>query len=395
MAAGAPLRPAPAAVSLCNTGGPVPVLTSCSYERGYKDGVATPRIRTLAVAVWGAALLLVMVSATGTSSPAAAPAATSARAIDSASGTSLRTERLASAAIAWRGGPITASTGETVNVLVSDALPVESSTPEGWAEFLVRLTHGPEIALLTTHIATFDEVQELCGSRALGCYARNQMVSLGETAPGGATAEEVARHEYGHHVAMHRLNAPWAAIDWGPKQWASAADVCARVTRKEAFPGDEGPNYARNPGEAWAEVYRLMDERKAGILTANWPIITPDFYPADAALLAAERDVLQPWGTGKSSAFTRAFGKTTKKVWWIPLSTPLDGELRISAALPNGADHEVALVGPDRRRVIRRAQWVGQRMKRLTGSVCGQRSLFVRVTQAGALGRVRVSVATP
>jgi len=45
--------------------------------------------------------------------------------------------------------------------------------------------------------------------------------------------------------------------------------------------------------------------------------------------------------------------------------------------------------------VIRRAQWVGQRVKRLTGSVCGQRGLFVRVTQRGALGRIRVSAATP
>jgi len=167
------------------------------------------------------------------------------------------------------------------------------------------------------------------------------------------------------------------------------------VTRKEAFPGDQGANYARNPGEAWAEVYRLMDERKAGILTANWPIITRDFYPADTALSAAERDVLQPWSAGKSTLFTRVFRKTTKKVWWIPLSTPLDGDLSISATLPNRANHEVALVGPDRRRVIRRAQWVGQRLKKMTGSVCGQRTLFVRVTQAGALGRVRVSVATP
>jgi hypothetical protein len=63
--------------------------------------------------------------------------------------------------------------------------------------------------------------------------------------------------------------------------------------------------------------------------------------------------------------------------------------------VPNGADPEVALLGPDRRTVIRRAQWVGQRVKRLTGAVCGQRGLFVRVTHSGALGRVRVSAATP
>jgi hypothetical protein len=138
-----------------------------------------------------------------------------------------------------------------------------------------------------------------------------------------------------------------------------------------------------------------MDERKAGITTATWPIIAPSFYPGEAALQAAERDVLQPWNAGKAKLFTRVFGKATKKVWLIPLATPLDGDLRISVTVPNGAEPEVALIGPDRRTVIRRAQWVGQRVKSLTDSVCGQRGLFVRVTHRGALGRVRVSAATP
>ena len=35
------------------------------------------------------------------------------------------------------------------------------------------------------------------------------------------------------------------------------------------------------------------------------------------------------------------------------------------------------------------------RVKRIDGTVCGQRSYFVRVTQTGALGRVRVSVTIP
>ena len=138
-----------------------------------------------------------------------------------------------------------------------------------------------------------------------------------------------------------------------------------------------------------------MDERKAGITTATWPIIVQDFFPNEAALQAAERDVLQPWTAGKTTLSTRVFGKATKRVWWIPLQTPLDGDLRISVTLPNGGSHEVGLVAANRRTVIRRAQWVGQRVKKLTGSVCGQRSLFIRVRQSGALGRVRVAAATP
>jgi len=355
--------------------------------------VALPSLRPLAVIAAGALFVVSLVGA-AVAQPPPSSAAAYASSIDAAPGASLRTSMLSRAATTFRGGLITTSTGETVDVRVSDALPAET-TPASWAEFLTGLTHGSEIALLTTYIATLDEVQEICGSRALGCYARDQMVAPGDTTVPDVSTEEVVRHEYGHHVAMHRLNSPWVAIDWGPKNWASAADVCARTTRKEAFPGNEGSNYARNPGEAWAEVYRLMDERKAGITSATWPIIAPSFYPNEAALQAAERDVLQPWSAGKTTLFTRVFGKATKKVWWISLPTVLDGDLQVSATVPNGSDSEVALVGSDRRTVIRRAQWVGQRVKRLTGSVCGQRGLFVRVTQRGALGRIRVSAATP
>jgi hypothetical protein len=304
-------------------------------------------------------------------------------------------DRLARAAISWRGGPITTSTGEVVNVRVSDALPVETVTPEGWAEFLAKGTHGSELPALTTYLAPLDEVQQLCGSRALGCYSGNRMVALGDNTIEGTTPEEIVRHEYGHHVAFHRLNSPWRAIDWGPKQWASTAGICQRVSRREAFPGNEGANYEQNPGEAWAEAYRLMDERKNGITTATWRIVDSSFYPDEAALQAAERDVLQPWTAGRTTVFRRTFGKATKKVWWIPLTTSLDGDLRITATVPNAGLHEVALIAANRRTVIRRAQWIGQRAKRLTGSVCGQRSLFVRVTRSGTLGRVSVSVSTP
>jgi hypothetical protein len=306
----------------------------------------------------------------------------------------LRADRIAQEAPRFRGGLVTTSTGETVDVRVSEALPVETATPEGWAEFLTGLTHGPEIAELTTFVVTFAEVQQICGQRAAGCYGSNRMIVPGELAI-DLTPEEIVRHEYGHHVAFHRSNAPWTAIEWGPKRWSSAANVCARVSRREAYPGDQGSNYARNPGEAWAETYRLMDERKAGITTGTWPIIAPSFYPNEAALQAAEHDVLQPWRAPRTTAATRVFGKRTAKVWWIPLATQLDGDFRINATMPNGVDAEVALVAANRLTVIRRAQWIGQRLKRMEGSICGQRSAFVRVTQKGAPGRVRVSMTTP
>jgi hypothetical protein len=350
-------------------------------------------VRLIAVAV--AALVLLAASGAAAQGQPAARDANPAYAyvLDRQTGVS-SINRAARTAITWRGGAITASTGELVNVFVSDSLPAE--TPEKWAEFLVKLTHGPEITRLTARIATVAEVQQLCGASALGCYSPNEMISIGEALiEAQTTPEEIFRHEYGHHIAFHRANPPWRAIDWGPKNWSSAASVCPRVSRGEAFPGNEGRNYALNPGEAWAETYRLMDERRAGVTTGSWSIVSPSFFPNEAALAAAERDVLAPWTANRKVVQRRVFGKKTKKVWWIPLQTSLDGELTVSATLPRSGLHEIAVVSSNRRTVLRRAQWTGQRVKSTTTTICGQRSLFVRVTQSGGLGRVTVAASAP
>jgi hypothetical protein len=304
-----------------------------------------------------------------------------------------RVNRAALASVDFRGGPITTSTGEVVNVLVSNSLPAE--TPEKWAEFLVKLVHGREITRLTTTIATLDEVTDICGNAALGCYGRDEMIAMGEPTVDGTLPEEVVRHEYGHHVASHRVNTPWPAGDWGPKNWASAASVCRKVMRRQAFPGDGGQNYARNPGEAWAEVYRVMDERKAGITNSSWEIVDDGFFPTAAALVAAEQDVVRPWAKNRTVTYRRIFGKQARKPWWIPVQTPLDGELKLSAVLPAQGEFEVALVAANRRSVLKRAPWVGQRVKRTSTEVCGQRSLFVRLTPKRNGGRVTVTLSAP
>jgi hypothetical protein len=370
-------------------------LTSTSHSGGYKGRVLGAITRPLAVLLAGAALLAALAAASAGSSNAAPASPTYARSFDSGPVATLSGSRLARALPSLRGGPTTASTGEIVDVRVSDALPVDTSTPQKWAEFIVGLVHGPEISSLTAYVVTFDEMQDVCGRQALGCYSGNQMIVPGEVVSDGTTPEEIIRHEYGHHVAFNRVNDPWVAIDWGPKHWASSASVCARVERGEAFPGNEGSNYPRNPGEAWAEVYRLMDERKDGITTATWPIIAPSFYPTEEALVAAERDVVEPWTTSRTTTFTRVFTKTSKRVSWIPIATPLDGELKIAATLPGTGEYEVALVTPDRKRVVQRALWVSQRVKRLATTTCGQRSFLVRVTRNGPPGRTRVSVTQP
>ena len=83
---------------------------------------------------------------------------------------------------------------------------------------------------LTAYIATPDEVAALCyGDDVLGCYQANMLVAIGDPVD-GESPQEVVRHEYGHHVAANRVNAPWPSIDWGTKRWASQANICSRAT---------------------------------------------------------------------------------------------------------------------------------------------------------------------
>jgi hypothetical protein len=52
-------------------------------------------------------------------------------------------------------------------------------------------------------------------------------------------------------------------------------------------------------------------------------------------------------------------------------------------------------VAGNRRTLVKRAAVTGARQRMLTSTVCGQRSLFVRVTQKGKPGLVTVAASTP
>ncbi len=307
---------------------------------------------------------------------------------------SLSPARLARSTITWNGGPTVASTGETVNVFVSTTLAPEHGTAQTWADFIAGLLHGSELPRLTAYIAPFAEMQSICGDDALGCYGANRMVSMGETNY-GVSAEEVVRHEYGHHIAFNRLNSPWLAVAWGPKNWASASSVCRRAAEGSAYPGDEGDNYRLNPGEAWAETYRLLVERKAGVSGSSWEIIDSSFYPTEAALAAAERDVVQAWVSPTTTVSSTRFRRQGRRSWTVPVRTPLDGSIDIQVKLPQGGLHDVVLLKSDRKTILARALWSSTSTKTLRTTVCGDRSLALRVTQKGRFGPVKVVTRAP
>jgi hypothetical protein len=282
------------------------------------------------------------------------------------------------ARIRWRR---TASGGATV--LVSSAYDADPTTGRRWAAFFESLIHGPELSLLTAHIATPAEINEIC-PEALGCYASNTLWISDETLY-AVSPQEVAAHEYGHHVAFNRLNPPWVAVNWGTKRWSTAMNICSRVGTLTAFPGNEGPFYTLNPGEAFAETYRVLN----GYGLGDWPIVDQSFMPTTAGLAAVRADVVTPWTAPTQESLHVRF-RSGKRVWAYRLSTPLDGKLDVT--LPVGSD-DIELVSDGK--TVARGMWGTTGGKSLTYQVCGERSFTLKVTRSGGPKAFTVKVSHP
>jgi hypothetical protein len=292
--------------------------------------------------------------------------------------------------VQWADSVYTAATGQPVDVSVSAAYPADQPLGQRWADFFASLPHGRELARLKAFVAPLAEVQRICGGGAVGCYGDDRLIVTNETVLGFAP-EEIARHEYGHHVARNRSNAPWSALDWGPKRWATAADVCHRVRWNTAYPGDESLLYKLNPGEAFAEAYRVLVDTKLGN-AATWPLVDRSFYPDQAALDAVEQDVVSPW-TGPTAQFLRVhFVRGARSVWTHRLWTRLDGTLRIVAPPLKGV---VAVVG-DAGRPLLATDRSSRRRTVVDYEVCGERSVTIRLTEpAGGARALQLRVIVP
>jgi len=294
----------------------------------------------------------------------------------------------------WWGGTYSIPDGGQVAIYISTSYPEPGPLAQHWVEFFASLPHGKEISALKVYVAPIAEVGELCSNvEALGCYGGQTLVTVGEITDGIAP-DSVAAHEYGHHVAANSNNAPWRAIDWGTKRWASKVGVCSRVESGTAFPGDEGLNYTLNPGEAFAESYRVLAETDGTTEGYDWPIVDPSFRPTSGSLAALRDDVLHPWAGPKTTTIRGKFLRG-KHIWSTQVATPFDGDFRARVTAPGSGADGVKILSGDGRTLLATGSWNGSRGKSAEYRVCGARSVKVRVIRAVAAARFTLQVQVP
>lgn len=295
------------------------------------------------------------------------------------------------------GGTYTTEGGDTVRIrAASEYLATDPSFNQRWADFLGAAPHGDELARVTVVFLPLAEVQSSCGAQALACYseANETIVAPGEDPAPDLAATSILLHEYGHHIAGNRDNDPWPAIDFGTKRWSSSLNICRGTKNGSLHPGDEGSDYQLNPGEAWAETYRVFAERALGLPSVAWNIVSRSFYPDDAALTAAGEDVLDPWAGNTTSTVAGSF-RGVQKQRRLRIVTRYDGTFRLSLANHVKGTLKAQLVDGSGN-VLAASSVATGRAKTMRSSICGQRSLQLRLsrTTTGA-GSYTVSISKP
>jgi hypothetical protein len=288
------------------------------------------------------------------------------------------------------GGAYVTADGSRPTILVSPAYLPDPAAGQSLADFFGLLLHGQELNSLVVYVAPYAEMQSLCGADADSCYDSNAdtMYLVGETPPDGASIPEIAAHEYGHHVANNRDNSPWYAAAWGPKYWATAQNVCQLTWAGVAYPGDEGEHYAVNPGEAWAETYRVLNAQNP----FSWPLLSDLFAPNPKALDAARRDVLSPWGGAEYITRGNRMSRH-RQVYRVPVQN--DGSIDVSLRTSGSLNADLYIYeNRSARKPLAKSVRSGHR-DRVTGSICGLRHVLIAVVPRKGRGSYKLRATLP
>jgi hypothetical protein len=297
---------------------------------------------------------------------------------------------LPGAALAWDGTyPTGDASGTSIHIVVSDTYPVDQTLPQSWASYLGSLPHGPELALLTLNLMPLSTLQtnRYCGDQSLACYdpSTSTIYAAPEDQLDEPPAKEIVTHEYGHHIANHQNDAPWPAEDYGTKRWSSYEQICLKAAEGTASPGNEGGSYSQNPGEAFAESYRVLALTALGQTPSSWDIVSQSFYPNATALQLLQADITSPW-TGPTLRHVHgSFGYGSTRT--IGVQTTLDGSFVARLHAPSKAHFELEL--------YHQGTLVARSRTNVRFNICGERALTLKVQRLSGNGSFTVDVSKP
>jgi hypothetical protein len=271
------------------------------------------------------------------------------------------------------------SDGHRVTVRWGQGSPYGPADAQVIVDFLSTLVHGAEMESISVFIATEEELTDICSAAALACYVpiEEEMVISGDPspAPGGVSRNFIIAHEYGHHVAFNRNNAPFPGGVLGPKFWSSQQRVCQNVVRGRYSPSGD---YFRRPGEAFAESFAFNRFPNH----TNWRWAFP--HPNGKSQAALRRDTLRPWRKRDRARKVRRVGGRNFADGFL-VRTPLDGTLTLKLRSHNGADLDLYVLARKRRILV--ASETGRSFrKRIDLLICGAtgaRVLVVADDRAG------------
>jgi hypothetical protein len=118
--------------------------------------------------------------------------------------------------------------------------------------------------------------------------------------------------------------------------------------------------------------------------------VSDALYPDTNALAALDQDVTSPWQGSTATTRTGRFTRTVR-VRTFTVATPLDGTLRVSVRSSAGTRVALDVFNGSSRLV--HATGAGTLAR--TQTICGQRSLRVRVTETRGTGSFRLTVSKP
>ena len=289
--------------------------------------------------------------------------------------------------------------GATVDVAVTEACMATCNVtdPQQVASFIGTLPHGNEVSLLAVQLDTEYQLGFDCGFGAEACYfsGEDKIVIGGyqEEDGDGASFDFVLAHEYGHHVAEHRMMpAPFGrAIDWGTERWASVEGVCQGERHHRLYPGNEGTHYFEDPGEAFAEAFarnRFPDQ------PPRWRYL-PALEPGPAAFRAIQEDTLSPWQGRTSYTLSGRIPARGEGAAVESLRTPLDGLVSLRPSSLRGHGYELALRSRAGR-LLRRSRNGLNPQRGLDYTVCGEHRLRVVIrSTAPHPGTFRLQIERP